>query len=150
MTGSDDRPPNEPKDGQSRPKSLTSSTMGHFLWMFAGSGAEAILKIVTLLVLARLLLPAEFGLVTAALTVVALAEVTGRIGVAPSIIQAKTLTRDHVATGMSTTIGVGFLMAGIIFALSNPISRLYRMPELVPYIQAFLAFVRHQRGWPRQ
>ncbi|EBA13098.1 lipopolysaccharide biosynthesis protein [Roseobacter sp. CCS2] len=137
MTGSDDKPSDPSKSSAGKAKPLTGSTMGHFLWMFAGGGAESILKIIVLLVLARLLMPAEFGLVGAALTVVAFAEVVGRIGVAPSIVQAKTLTRDHIATGMVTTLIMGVLMAGLVYGLSEPISRLYRMPELTPFIQVF-------------
>ncbi|PJI92674.1 PST family polysaccharide transporter [Yoonia maricola] len=130
MTAPKDKP-----EGPSKP--LTGSTIGHFLWMFGGGGAESILKIVVLLVLARLLMPVEFGLVGAALTVVALAEVAGRIGVAPSIIQAKILTRDHIATGMTTTLMMGVLMAALVFGLSELIARLYRMPDLTPFIQTF-------------
>jgi PST family polysaccharide transporter len=116
--------------------------MGNFLWMFAGSGAESVLKIVVLLVLARLLTPEDFGLVSAALTVVALAEVTGRIGVAPFIIQIRTLTREHVATGLTATVAIGVLLAGLIYLLAEPISRLYRLPELQPFVEVFaLLFV---------
>ncbi|MGJ8624633.1 MAG: lipopolysaccharide biosynthesis protein [Yoonia sp.] len=116
---------------------LTGRTLNNFLWMFAGGGAEAVLKIIVLLVLARLLAPADFGLVGAALTVVALAEVTGRIGIAPSIVQVKVLTRDHIATGFVTTIIVGFAMSVLVYSVAEPVAVLYRMPALVSYIEVF-------------
>ena len=125
-------------DAKTREKqALTGRTMGNFLWMFAGSGSESVLKIVVLLVLARLLTPEDFGLVSAALTVVALAEVMGRIGVAPFIIQVKDLTREHVATGLTATVAMGFGLAALIYMLAEPIARLYRMPDLQPFVEVF-------------
>ncbi|QBY01801.1 lipopolysaccharide biosynthesis protein [Rhodophyticola sp. CCM32] len=137
MTGLEGTAPGGEDPPNRKDRNLTRKTLGNFLWMFGGGGVEAVLKIVVLIVLARLLLPAEFGLVSAALTVVALAEVTGRIGVAPSIVQIKTLTRDHVATGMVATLVMGLLMAGIVYFLAGPIAVLYRMPELKPFVEVF-------------
>jgi len=129
-------PPKPPKE------ELTGRTLKNFFWMFAGGSAEAVLKIVVVLILARLLLPEEFGVVSAALTVVALAEVMGRIGVAPSIIQVKTLTDDHVATGFTTTLASGILMTVAFFFLAGQIADLYRMPDLKIIVQVFsLLFV---------
>lgn len=135
-----DKQNDERRSGEGRGKrvaDLNSATLRNFLWMFAGGGAEAVLKIIVLLVLARLLVPSEFGVVSAALTVVALAEVTARIGVAPSIVQVKTLTRDHVATGMAATLASGVLIAGVVFAISEPVAALYRMPRVQPLIEVF-------------
>ena len=143
--GQDSSPPGPPEDGKpgaepqtgAKGDTLTSRTLRNFLWMSGGNGVEAILKILVLTVLARLLLPGEFGFVSAALTVVALAEVTGRIGVAPALIQMQELRREHIATGMVATLASGFIVAGIVYSIANPIARLYRMPELVPFVQVF-------------
>lgn len=135
MGDSEDNPPRDGKPRPDKTRGMTGRTLGHFLWMFAGGGTEAVLKIVVLLILARLLMPEDFGLVGAALTVVSLAEVMGRIGVAPSIVQVKTLTRDHVATGVVATLVTGVLMAAIVYAIADPVARVYRMPELTPFIE---------------
>lgn len=140
MTGGQDTPPPGPPDGEKpgdKDGSLTSRTLRNFLWMSGGNGAEAVFKILVLTILARLLLPGEFGFVSAALTVVALAEVTGRIGVAPALIQLQDLRREHIATGMVATLASGLIVAAIVFSIAQPIARLYRMPELVPFVQVF-------------
>ena len=118
-------------------QNLTGRTFGNFLWTFAGGSAEAILKIIVLLVLARILLPQDFGVVSAALTVVALAEVTGRIGVAPSIVQVKELTQTHIGTGQVATLTMGAILGVVVFLLSGPIATLYQMPDLQPMIAVF-------------
>ena len=146
MTGGQDTPTPGPPDselplgsvsGDEKGGSLTSRTLRNFLWMSGGNGAEAVFKILVLTILARLLLPGEFGFVSAALTVVALAEVTGRIGVAPALIQMQELRREHIATGLVATLASGFIVAATVYAIAQPIARLYRMPELVPFVQVF-------------
>ena len=135
-------PSNSPPEGDGGKKSpekedLTSRTLTNYMWMLAGGGSEAILKIAILLILARLLTPADFGVVSAALTVVALAEISGQIGIAPSIVQVKKLTRSHVETGFVTTLFLGVVLAILFYLLSEPIARLYRMPEVEPLVEVF-------------
>lgn len=107
------------------------------MWMFGGGSAQAVLKIIILMVLSRLLTPTDFGVVAAALTVVALAEVFGKIGVAPSIVQVETLTDEHIRTGNLTTLVSGILVGGIVFLLAHPLGRLYAIDELPLIIQVF-------------
>lgn len=117
--------------------SLTQSSLGHFLWMFGGGSVQAVLKIVILMVLSRLLTPSEFGLVAAALTVVALAEVFGKIGIAPSIVQMETLTEGHIRTGITATLASGVLVGAVVFALAEPLGRLYGIDALPAIVRAF-------------
>lgn len=126
---------------------LTQSSLGHFLWMFGGGSAQAVLKILVLMILSRLLTPAEFGLVAAALTVVALAEVFGKIGIAPSIVQAPVLTVEHIRTGVTATLVSGLIVGGIIFGLAEPIGRIYAMDALPQIVRIFaLLFVLRALG----
>ena len=138
MQGPPNIPPeNDGEEQEPKKEALTARTITNYLWMLAGGGTEAVLKIAMLLILARLLTPAEFGVVSAALTVVALAEISGQIGIAPSIVQVKKLTPDHVETGFVTTLVMGVLLAVLFYMLSEPISRLYQMPEVQPLIEVF-------------
>jgi O-antigen/teichoic acid export membrane protein len=114
---------------------LGPGAMRNFLWMFSGGGTQAILKIIVLMVLARLLSPAEFGLVSAALTVVALADVFGKIGIAPSIVQSQTLTPEHIRSGLSATLLSGALVAAIVYALATPLEHLYAIDGLATFIR---------------
>lgn len=126
---------------------LRDSSMRNFFWMSGGGGLSAILKLVVLAVLGRLLTPEDFGLVGAALTIVALAEVFARIGIAPSIIQAPELTPEMVRTAMLATLVAGFIIAGMIYLLADQIAALYAIPELVVYIEVFaLLFVIRGAG----
>ncbi|MBV7410316.1 lipopolysaccharide biosynthesis protein [Maritimibacter sp. DP1N21-5] len=119
------------------PKSLTHSSLGHFLWMFGGGSVQAILKILVLMILSRLLTPAEFGLVAAATTIVALAEVFGKIGIAPSIVQARVLTPEHIRTGTTATLVSGVLVGVVVYAIAEPLGRLYAIEALAPLVRVF-------------
>jgi PST family polysaccharide transporter len=126
---------------------MRESSSRNFLWMFGGAGLSAVLKLLVLAVLGRLLTPADFGVVAAAMTVVALAEVFARIGIAPSIIQAKDLTADMVKTGMLSTLVMGVAVTVLVYNLAGPISELYAIPELVSFIQVFsLLFIVRSAG----
>jgi len=122
--------------------SLTLRTFAGFFWTMGGSGLQAVLKLLVLAVLARLLAPAEFGIVSAALTVVALAELFGQIGVAPAIIQAPELDARKIRTGSTVTILAGFAAGAALLALAPLMAGLFHMPEVEQIIQVFaLVFV---------
>ena len=65
-------------------QSLTHRTVAGMLWMSYGKAAFHVLQLVVLAVLARLLTPAEFGVVTAALIVTGPSALVSPIGVGPA------------------------------------------------------------------
>lgn len=123
-------------NGPTQP-SLQTRSLNSFMWLFSGGALEAVLKILVVSILARILTPADFGIVSAALTVVALADVFGRIGVAPSIVQAPELTEVHVRTAVTATLVSGLLVAALVFLAAEPIANLYGMPGLEDYVRVF-------------
>lgn len=128
--------------GAKAEQSLTARTFRGFLWAFSGAGVQSVLKIVVLTVLARLVDPGSFGVVSAAMTVVALAELFGQVGVAPAIVQAPELTDRIVRTGSTVTIMSGFVAGAGLFLLAPQVAVLFQMAAVEPVIRAFsLVFV---------
>jgi O-antigen/teichoic acid export membrane protein len=117
-------------------RSLTGRTVDGFVWMFCGSIGQALLRIAILAVLARLLTPTDFGIISAALTVVALAEIFGQIGVAPAVIQISDLTRPHVRTGFAVSLFCGLAMAALMFASAPWVAAFFQISALEPTVQA--------------
>ncbi|QXT39452.1 lipopolysaccharide biosynthesis protein [Gymnodinialimonas ceratoperidinii] len=118
-------------------EAMRDSSVRNFLWLFGGTGVSAVLKLVVLAVLGRLLTPEDFGIVAAALTVVALAEVFARVGIAPSIVQAKELTTEMIKTAMLSTLIAGLAISVLVFNLAGLIAELFAMPGLVSFVQVF-------------
>ena len=104
--------------------------------MFTGSGVQAVLQWLVLIVLARLLTPADFGLVSAALVVVGLSQNLSQFGVGPAVVQIPHLEERHLRAGFTMSVLLGFLLAGLIWLLSPYIAGFFRMQELIPVLRA--------------
>lgn len=120
-----------------RHTTLTARTLSAFLWAFTGTGFQAVLRVVVVATLSRLLLPADFGVVGAALTVVALADLFTQVGVAPSIVQAPTLTPANIRTAFSVTVLMGIVVGLLMLVLAPLVAAAFRMPQLAAVVRAF-------------
>src|SRR5690606_20766492 len=76
---------------------LARRAMRGFLWLSAGNGVRAVLKVVFLALLARLLTPADFGVLGAAMVVVWLSMLATSLGVGPALVQRSELEERHIA-----------------------------------------------------
>ncbi len=125
--------------------SLTKSTLSGLLWNFSGAGVQAVLRIGVLLVLARLLTPADFGVVSAALVVVYFSEIFSQLGIGPALVQRPALHSGHLRTGftVSTLFGVG--LAVLVFATAPLVAGFFRMPVLAEVLRV-LAWVFPLKG----
>jgi O-antigen/teichoic acid export membrane protein len=82
-----------------------------------GRPASEMINLVASAVLARLVVPAEFGRVTVALVVLGLANVPTQ-AVNYSLVQRDRLERDHLRTGITLTIILGIAICGLTFVAS--------------------------------
>ena len=84
-----------------------------------------------MLVLARLLSPGDFGIITVALIPIGFAQLFVEIGVGAAIIRTKNLTEEHISTGFTVSLLNGVAMA-LIFLLINPlIAGFFNIPHLL-------------------
>lgn len=99
--------------------------------MSAGSGARALLlaqaaRVATtglgIVVLSRLLTPADFGVVAVVAAVMNVAVVVGDLGLSVAAIREKTLTRDQWSALFWVNVGFGLLLAGVLAGLAGPIA----------------------------
>lgn len=115
--------------------SLTHRTVGALFWMFLGTGAQAVLHVVVLIVLARLVTPTEFGLVGAALIVVNFSLTFSEMGLGAAIVQREQLEERHVRTGFTLSLLLGLLLGGLVFAFASSIAAFFRMENLTPALR---------------
>ena len=100
------------------------------LWMFAVSGGQQILQFIVQIVLARLLVPHDYGTAAIVMCVCMFATVFSSAGIATAIVQRKELpnsVKDAVAV---ITGGMALLLGCLVFALSGLIASCYKLPEL--------------------
>lgn len=117
---------------QTRPESddLRTSTVRGALW----AGADQVLRqsatVVVSIVLAHLLVPAEFGLVAMAAVFTAFAALVGQLGLEASVVRSATLT-PRALTGMFwVSLAANLALAAVLAGLSPLIAGFYREPHL--------------------
>ena len=115
---------------------LTARVISGSLWMFFGTGAQAAVQSLVLLVLARLVTPREFGVVTAALIVVGFTSIFSQLGVGPALVQRPALTSRHIRVGFTMSLLFSSILAALIFLGAARIANFFRIAELASVIRA--------------
>src|SRR6266446_6433423 len=90
-------------------QSMTNRTLSGLFWMSLASGANVLALLLGLVVLARLLTPADFGLAAAALMVIGFSAIFAELGVGPAVVQRQELQTTHVRSGFTLAFGLGAL-----------------------------------------
>ncbi|MGH7527654.1 MAG: lipopolysaccharide biosynthesis protein [Gemmatimonadales bacterium] len=105
-------------------------------WVAWGSGAIAVLKVVVLVLLTRLLTPADFGVVSAALILIGFSFTFSQMGLAPALVQRPELEPRHVSTAFLASAGSGLLFGGLVWLVAPLVAGFFRMEQLAPVVRA--------------
>lgn len=105
------------------------------MWSATSAGGQSVLQIVVLIILARLLAPAEFGVASATMVVSGLGIVFSKLGIGQSIIQRAKLEPAHIESGFILSTLLGVALGSIVFFGAEPIADAFRMPQLTAYVQ---------------
>lgn len=113
-------------------------------WMVALKFIERGIGFVSTLVLARLLLPADFGLVAMAMAVFAFVEIAGSFGFDLALIRQRDASRAEYDSAWSLSVAYGALSGVALLMLAQPTADFFNEPRLVPVIAALaaMAFVQ--------
>jgi len=114
-------------------------------WMVLFKVLDRSIGLVSTLVLARLLTPADFGLVAMATAVVALIELMSAFGFDVALIQRRDVTRAHYDTAWTFNVLFGVAIALLLLLLAWPAAAFYREPRLT-LILPVLAFASLVQG----
>lgn len=104
-------------------------------WTAIDKYSSQIVALLIAMVLARLLTPYEFGVVTTASVLLGFLTIFTSIGIAPAVIQRKDLTQEDLDNIFTFTIYLGIVVGGISFCTSWPIARFYGNELLAPLVQ---------------
>lgn len=88
-----------------------------------------------LVILARLLLPEEFGQMTAALVVVGFSIMMCELGVGPALIQQNKLTVEHQKAGYTVAIILGVFATILVYIFSSVFADFMLVPEIDPLLK---------------
>ncbi|MDH3242541.1 MAG: oligosaccharide flippase family protein, partial [Alphaproteobacteria bacterium] len=102
----------------------------------AAQGVLFLLQMISLIVLARLLAPGDFGLLAIAAFVTGFLAVFGDLGLGNAIIQRRDLNDDQLSSLFWINLAACFLLAVAAAALSPLVARLFGQTALMPIILA--------------
>lgn len=120
-------------------KSLTDEAITNVSWQAALLGSRLVLKAGILVILARNIPAADFGLIAAATVITSLATDFSQFGVHRAMVQRLELTRAHVSSAFAISLITGLIAAVGIFAAAPWFTEFFRMEGVEVFIR-FLSF----------
>ncbi len=100
-------------------------------WMVLAVLVQRSVGLLSTLVLARVLVPHDFGIVAMAMSFVALLEMLGSFGFDLALIQRQTTERRYWDTVWTLEVILGICVAGIMIAGAQPVAAFFKEPALV-------------------
>ena len=96
-----------------------------------GQGVRIIVQVSGIVLLARMLAPADYGVTAMVLAIIGVGEILRDFGLSSAAIQAKTLTRGQRSNLFWINVGIGLVLTIAVAALSRPIAAFYGDDRLV-------------------
>lgn len=118
-------------------QSLSRQGMSGLLWSLSSVGGQAVLQIAVLIVLARKLSPADFGVVGMAVLVTAFSQALSEIGVGPALVQRSDLTVAHLRTAQFLSLLFASLFAVTIWTQAHEIADFLNTAALADVLPAY-------------
>jgi PST family polysaccharide transporter len=110
--------------------------MTGLFWTASGRAARAALSVLVLVVLARLVSPSDFGVVSAAMVVIGFSTIFAQLGLGPALVQRPELEPRHVRSAFAASVYFGFLLGGVLWVAAPLVSEFFRMTSLEPVLRA--------------
>lgn len=104
------------------------------VWASAGNYLTIAINFVSVLVLARLLTPAEFGVVPLAAGILSIAEAIREVAGTAYLVRETDLTREKVRSTTTLSALVTVVVTALILLTAEPLARFFAMPTLAPYL----------------
>jgi O-antigen/teichoic acid export membrane protein len=115
--------------------SLTRDTVTGMFWVAFGRAGRAILQILVLAILARLLTPADFGVVSAGLVVIGFSAIFSQLGFGPALVQRPDLEQRHIQAAFTASVLFGLLVGGLIWLGAPLAADFFRIPRVAPVLR---------------
>lgn len=109
------------------------------LWMVLFKLLERSIGLISTLILARVLIPEDFGVVAMAMTFIAMAELLTAFGFDIALIQNQDATIEHFNSAWTGNVLLGASITVLMTLAAQPIAEFYRSPELF-WVVICLAF----------
>lgn len=110
---------------------LKSSTIQSLLWKLFERGGRAAVELIVQIVMARLLAPEQFGMLSIMLVFVNMGNVIVQSGMNTAIIQAESIERIDCSTVFWMSFSVSLVLYIVVYVAAPTIASFYSSPELI-------------------
>ncbi|MBK8116968.1 MAG: lipopolysaccharide biosynthesis protein [Candidatus Accumulibacter sp.] len=115
--------------------SLTQKALHAFKWSVLGEVASRAIGPLVFLVMARLLVPADFGVVAAATVIISFSQVFSDAGLAKALIQRQDRTADSANVVFWINLGIGVLVVAILQLAAPLIASFFHDQRIAPVVR---------------
>lgn len=115
--------------------SLQHKTISALFYSFGGFLANSGVQFGIMIILARLVSPAEFGILGMVTIFTAISQIFIDSGMTQALIREKNVTQEDYSTVFYYNLLVAIVMYSILFALAGSISKYFREPQLIAIIR---------------
>lgn len=123
--------------GAEHPEKLKNQVVSGMFWKFAERIIAQGVSFIVSVILARILMPEDYGAVAVVGIFISLANVFISSGLNVSLIQKQDADETDFSTIFWCNLLISVLLYGILFLAAPLIASLYRIPELIPVIRVF-------------
>lgn len=120
------------------PESATIRSRMARMWLVSvvGKGGAQLVQLVSLVALARLLSPSDFGLIAMVMAVIGVANIFRDLGLSAATVRAKDISSEQASTLMYVNIGFGAVMTTIVLGCAPFVAQFYGDERLTPIAHA--------------
>lgn len=122
--------------GHSAAKPIGDKVVRGAVWMIAVRTCDRLIGLVSLFVLARLLVPADFGVIALVNALIALIALFGAFGFDTALVQNRHASRSEFDTVFTFNVMFGLAMAGALVVLAVPAAQFYGDDRIVDVMLA--------------
>ncbi|HXI07851.1 MAG TPA: lipopolysaccharide biosynthesis protein [Bradyrhizobium sp.] len=115
---------------------LTTKTLLGASWATSARLISRLIDFMTILLLARILTPADFGFTAIATSLVAIVDMVLEVPLILALISLDRVTKAHLNTAFTLAVLRGLVFSAIILGAAWPFSYIYNDPRLIPVLAA--------------
>ncbi len=118
---------------------LKQKTISGVAWNTAGKLSNQILQFVLSVILMRLLLPSDYGLIAMAMVLIGFANLFGEFGFSSALIQNQSITEKHKSSIFWINVVIGSALSLLVFIFAEKLAGFYENEKLILVIK-YLSF----------
>ena len=109
---------------------LKEKTLSGLKWSYIGILGQILLQLVVFSILARLISPDDYGLVSISFMFINLVQLISQIGIGPALVQKREINEKHISSAFIFSVFLGLIVYVLFFVSSSVIARFFNTLKL--------------------